>query len=181
MGELARGKGQSGRIGHTTRVPTPTDQEPRTRLLLRHCGARRSRRSYRLPLFNLSGPSSFPVSLSKEAMLNVLPYEQRKPEYFPSSDNRPSMLHLPLTFPPSSSTLLTSWSTIAVPLATLLSQLPSLGAPTPDRFSCVLGLEVHANCRIRRIWFSNDGKEADEWMARKGLMSELAMYAKGTD
>jgi len=91
------------------------------------------------------------------------------------------MLHLPLAFPPSSSTVLTSWSTITLPLAALLSQLPSLGASSPGRLSCVLGIEVHANCRIRRIWFSNDGKETDEWLARKGLMSELALYAKETE
>ncbi|GAA5943715.1 uncharacterized protein JCM15063_005813 [Sporobolomyces koalae] len=102
---------------------------------------------------------------------------QQEPKLHPATDFRPAMLHLPLAFPPPTPTLLTSWSTITLPLSNLLSSLPKFGVQQAGRFSSVLGVEVHANCRIRRIWFSNDGKEADEWMARKGLMSELALYA----
>lgn len=180
MGELVGRKGKGRRIRNTARVSTSPGQEPRTRLLLRRCGSGRSKRSVRFPLFDISGSLAFPPSRQNRKLKLVLS-EQTKPKCYPPTDNRPAMLHLPLAFPPSSSTLLTSWSTITLPLAALLSQLPSLGASSPGRLSCVLGVEVHANCRIRRIWFSNDGKEADEWLARKGLMSELALYAKETE
>ncbi|GAA5988598.1 hypothetical protein JCM5350_005761 [Sporobolomyces pararoseus] len=101
---------------------------------------------------------------------------QSAPKLYPSNAHEPTLLHLPLTFPPPSPALLTSWSTITLPLATLLSSLHLLGAPAPGRFSSVIGIEVHANCRIRRIWFSNYGKEPNEELAKRGMMSELMMY-----
>lgn len=127
-------------------------------------------------------PLSVAKYLQREAEISSFSRfrSQTKPKVYPSSGDRPVLIHLPLTFPHSSSTLLTSWSTITLPLASLLAQIPSIGGPTPGRYTSVLGIEVHANCRLRRIWFSNDGKEADEWMARKGLMSELALYAAQT-
>ncbi|GAA5911236.1 uncharacterized protein JCM6883_001951 [Sporobolomyces salmoneus] len=102
---------------------------------------------------------------------------QSKAKVYPATDTQPTLLHLPLVFPPSSSTLLTSWTTITLPLSALLSSIPSHGGPTPARFSSLLGIEIHANCRLRRIWFSNDGKDVEERSLSRGMMSELALYA----
>ncbi|GAA5883555.1 hypothetical protein JCM16303_005486 [Sporobolomyces ruberrimus] len=103
---------------------------------------------------------------------------QSHSKLYPSTSTSPTLLHLPISFPPPSPTLLTSWCTLTLSLPSLLSSLPSLGASTPGKFKCILGIQVQANCRLRRIWFSRDGKEVqEEEMAKKGMMSELAMYA----
>ncbi|CEQ42440.1 SPOSA6832_04273, partial [Sporobolomyces salmonicolor] len=95
-----------------------------------------------------------------------------------SWQTRPTLLHLPLVFPPASSVLLTPWTTITLPLPALLASLPALGLPPAGRFTYVVSVEVHATCRLRRIWFSQDAAaEVDEAMARRGMMSELGMYA----
>ncbi|GAA5862047.1 hypothetical protein JCM1840_006919 [Sporobolomyces johnsonii] len=104
---------------------------------------------------------------------------QSQPKAYPATPSRPTLLHLPLVFPPASSILLTSWTTITLPLPTLLASLPALGLSPAGRFTCVVSVEVHATCRLRRIWFSQDAAaaEVDEAMATRGMMSELGMYA----
>ncbi|BGP24614.1 proteophosphoglycan 5 [Rhodotorula toruloides] len=96
---------------------------------------------------------------------------QPKVEFLPATDDHPRLLHFPLRFPsPTSSTpLLTHWSTVSLPLHTLIS---------PSRLRSIVGVEVHATCRLRRIWFSEVGMpgEVDEEMARRGMRLELALY-----
>ncbi|GAA6059273.1 hypothetical protein JCM10212_006666 [Sporobolomyces blumeae] len=104
---------------------------------------------------------------------------QSAPKAIAKTPSRPALLHVPLVFPAATPSRLTSWSTLVLPLSTHLASLPSFDLPTPGRFASVLSVEVHANCRLRRIWFSHDGKEPDEWMQRKGMMCELALFAAG--
>lgn len=97
-------------------------------------------------------------------------------ELLPATDSYPQLLQLPLRFPSSASPtpLLTRWSTLSLPLHTLLSSLPH-----PARLKAVVGVEVHATCRLRRIWFSEEGVpgEVDDGMVRRGMMREMALYA----
>ncbi|GAA5897565.1 hypothetical protein JCM6882_003518 [Rhodosporidiobolus microsporus] len=104
------------------------------------------------------------------------------PKLHPATPSHPRLLHLPLHFPSSSSSattfLLTRWTTLTLPLHTLLSSLP---APSP-RFKAVLGVEVHATCRLRRIWFAADGGAPPEVgvdEVRRGILPEMAMFATG--
>ncbi|GAA6056791.1 hypothetical protein JCM3770_002801 [Rhodotorula araucariae] len=101
---------------------------------------------------------------------------QTSPELFPSSGVHPRLLHLPLRFPSSDSTvpLLTSWCTLTLPLRSLLASLTP-----PVTFKCTVGVEVHATCRLRRIWFSEEGApaEIDEALLRRGVMPEMALFA----
>ncbi|KII87845.1 hypothetical protein PLICRDRAFT_42358 [Plicaturopsis crispa FD-325 SS-3] len=91
----------------------------------------------------------------------------------------PPLLHLPLSFPSPSSNPLTSWATIALHLPPLLRRFTSVDlvdvsivdhAPqqfTPDdtrsnalpsgTYSHVAYVKIYANCRLRRIWFSETG------------------------
>ncbi|GAA5824130.1 hypothetical protein JCM11251_001533 [Rhodosporidiobolus azoricus] len=106
---------------------------------------------------------------------------QTYPKVQAATPSHPRLLHLPLAFPsssPSSHTtpLLSRWTTLALPLHTLLLSLP---APSP-RFKAVLGVEIHATCRLRRIWFSAEGaapNEVGEEELRRGIMPEMAMFA----
>lgn len=84
------------------------------------------------------------------------------------------LLHLPLSFPSTSSRPLTAWSTTALHLPPLLHQFSSL-AVTADasdvepiqnprtvtfpsgHYSHVSYVKVYATCRLRRIWFSETG------------------------
>lgn len=86
------------------------------------------------------------------------------------------MLHLPLVFPPQSPHQLTPWTTVTLPLHQLLSSFPSLGGPHFARFSSLQSIEIHANCRLRRIWCTEDGSEVVEGMALRGMMAELALF-----
>ncbi|BGP32043.1 hypothetical protein JCM10296v2_003822 [Rhodotorula toruloides] len=99
---------------------------------------------------------------------------QLEVELLPATDSHPRLLHLPLRFPSSTTTtpLLTHWSTLSLPLHTLLSS-------TGSRFKAVVGVEVHATCRLRRVWFAEEGMpgEVDEGMVRRGMMREMALYA----
>ena len=93
---------------------------------------------------------------------------------------RPPLLHLPLSFPPSSSQPLTGWATINLNLPALLPhflssslsrrpeteeeaevefQQESLeGVSLPSgKYSHVSFVKVYANCRLRRVWFSDAG------------------------
>ncbi|KAI0764603.1 hypothetical protein BD413DRAFT_169325 [Trametes elegans] len=91
-----------------------------------------------------------------------------------------AILVLPLTFPPPSSRPLTSWSTIALHLPTLLPHFSSAAlARSEDEtgatgatlsgqsasqvpggtYSHVSYVKVYATCRLRRIWFSEGGPQ----------------------
>ncbi|GAA5977795.1 hypothetical protein JCM11641_006075 [Rhodosporidiobolus odoratus] len=99
----------------------------------------------------------------------------------PATTSFPRLLHLPLSFPSTTNQttpFLTHWTTLSLPLSQLLSSLPAASAPAP-RFKAVLGVEVHATCRLRRVWFSEEGVPGDmsEEEVRKGRMQEMAMYA----
>ncbi|GBE85146.1 hypothetical protein SCP_0703320 [Sparassis crispa] len=112
------------------------------------------------------------------------------------------LLHLPLSFPPSSSNPLTSWCTIAINLPSLLPYFssatlsrsdeeeheesdddgrpcigsggrPNTGALLPSGpYSHVSYVKIYATCRVRRIWFSEEGP-------RQKLPWEFQLY--GTD
>ncbi|KAI0822969.1 hypothetical protein BC628DRAFT_629201 [Trametes gibbosa] len=92
---------------------------------------------------------------------------------------RPLLL-LPLALPPPSSRPLTSWCTIAIKLPSLLPHFLSASltedhqedefygqAPRGHRaaqvpsgiYSHVSFVKVYANCRLRRIWFSDSGPQ----------------------
>ncbi|EPQ52093.1 hypothetical protein GLOTRDRAFT_117588 [Gloeophyllum trabeum ATCC 11539] len=82
----------------------------------------------------------------------------------------PPLLHLPLSFPPPSPSKLTTWSTVALNLPSLLSHFTSTtllqaahrksdeqgsGGTLPSgSYSHVSYVKVYATCRLRRIWFS---------------------------
>ncbi|KAK7685911.1 hypothetical protein QCA50_010718 [Cerrena zonata] len=95
----------------------------------------------------------------------------------------PPLLHLPLSFPPSSSYTLTSWCTIDLNFPSLISQfnsgslthnneadastteVPSNTFRLPNgQYSHVSYVRIYATCRLRRIWFSESGpSEALPW------------------
>ncbi|KAH0826697.1 hypothetical protein J3R83DRAFT_5090 [Lanmaoa asiatica] len=88
------------------------------------------------------------------------------------------LLHLPLAFSPSSSSLLTAWSTIALNLPKFVPQFASLAhiqsssqfaddhypaegggtsnqVPLPSgTYSHLAFIKIYATCRLRRIWLS---------------------------
>ncbi|BGP16131.1 hypothetical protein JCM10213_006065 [Rhodosporidiobolus nylandii] len=102
---------------------------------------------------------------------------QPQPELLPATPSSPRLLHLPLTFPSSTASttpLLTRWTTLTLPLSALLSSLPG-----QSRLKAVLGVEVHASCRLRRVWFSREGVpgEVGEVEISRGSMPEMAMFA----
>ncbi|CAL1699673.1 unnamed protein product [Somion occarium] len=79
----------------------------------------------------------------------------------------PPLLHLPLSFPSSSSHRLTGWSTIDVNLPSLLPHFSSASlarneddgssdTEMPSR-SAHIASNIYATCRLRRIWFSESG------------------------
>ncbi|EDR08067.1 uncharacterized protein LACBIDRAFT_297729 [Laccaria bicolor S238N-H82] len=93
------------------------------------------------------------------------------------SHNKPPVLHLPLSFPPTSSRLLTPWSTIALHLPTVMARFSTPSVITdhddeecrggwssdPNRtipmggYSHVSHVRIYATCRLRRIWFGDIG------------------------
>ncbi|BGP48145.1 hypothetical protein JCM10450v2_004017 [Rhodotorula kratochvilovae] len=48
---------------------------------------------------------------------------------------------------------------------------------------CTVGVEVHATCRLRRIWFSDEGSpaEVDEALLGRGVMPEMALLAAAAE
>ncbi|KAG6861411.1 hypothetical protein C0995_000540 [Termitomyces sp. Mi166 len=97
---------------------------------------------------------------------------QKRPRLRLSSNAYP-LLHLPISFPSSSTHPLTAWSTLALHLP---SYLPYFSSPElmrdPDTegvsrsmrnetpggsYSHVAYVRVYATCRLRRIWFSEGG------------------------
>ncbi|EIW55300.1 uncharacterized protein TRAVEDRAFT_153672 [Trametes versicolor FP-101664 SS1] len=92
----------------------------------------------------------------------------------------PPLLLLPLSFPPPSSRPLTSWCTVAINLPSLLPHFSSAALTHEDQegrasssslaghratqvpsgvYSHVSYVKVYANCRLRRIWFSEGGPQ----------------------
>lgn len=88
------------------------------------------------------------------------------------SPGRPPLLHLPLSFPSSSTAaapVLTAWSHVSLSLPQLLAHFssPLLASPPPPgrraaqlpdaraaRGASWTHVKVFANCRLRRVWFS---------------------------
>ncbi|KAH9847432.1 hypothetical protein C2E23DRAFT_498540 [Lenzites betulinus] len=105
-----------------------------------------------------------------------------------------SLLLLPLSFPPPSSRPLTSWCTIAINLPSILPHFSSAALTGDDQgdqysgsaphghrviqqvpsgsYSHVSYVKVYANCRLRRIWFSDGGP-------KQRLPWEFQLYATG--
>ncbi|TFK46836.1 hypothetical protein OE88DRAFT_1714841 [Heliocybe sulcata] len=96
--------------------------------------------------------------------------------------SNPPLLHLPLSFPSPSPHRLTTWSTVALNLPSLLSHFTSLSllesayersqregrtdsiALPSGTYSHVSYVKVYATCRLRRIWFSETGSgQAVPW------------------
>jgi hypothetical protein len=75
------------------------------------------------------------------------------------------LLHIPLSFPPPSSSSLTTWCTIDVNVAVLLAMFSSAQDADTDghpgnalpsaTFSSLSYVKVYANCRLRRVWVSH--------------------------
>lgn len=98
------------------------------------------------------------------------------PALHPETEEEPPVLHLPLRFPSHAATtpFLTAWTTISLPLARLLSSLDP-----PRQFRAVTGVEVHATCRVRRVWFSEEDMPAEvegPEDLKRGMPPELALY-----
>jgi hypothetical protein len=116
---------------------------------------------------------SFSLLLQKHASLKLSP-------------DAPPLLHLPLTFPPTSSLPLTSWCSVDMNVATYLPSFSafSLLAP-PDHetssgptrpvpsgtFSHISSVKVYATCRLRRIWLS------EIWPLDQRVPWELELYS----
>ena len=81
--------------------------------------------------------------------------------------DKPALLHLPLSFPHSSRSILTPWSTVSVHFPSLLPHFSdrslmddeeAIIGPGPNgTFSHVSYVKIHATCRLRRMWFSETG------------------------
>ncbi|TNY18651.1 hypothetical protein DMC30DRAFT_402568 [Rhodotorula diobovata] len=101
---------------------------------------------------------------------------QETPELLPATADHPRLLHLPLRFPSSDTSvpLLTSWCHVALPLQSLFASLTP-----PVRLKSVTGVAVHATCRLRRVWFSQEDApaEIDEDLLSRGVMPEMALFA----
>lgn len=107
---------------------------------------------------------------------------QSSPKVYAATEHHPSLLHLPLQFPPPSPHQLTPWTTITLCLSQLLSTSATLGGSQFTRYKSLQTIEVHANCRLRRIWCTEDGVDVAEGMVLRGMMAELAQFeAPGAD
>lgn len=126
------------------------------------------RANLRLPILHIISLTSPPLSITTS--------HQAEPKFHHSTLTRPALLHLPLQFPPSSAHRLTHWSTLTLQLPRLLSSIAELGGPHFAPFASITMVEVHANCRLRRIWCSEDGKEVQDGMVLRGMMTELALF-----
>ena len=84
--------------------------------------------------------------------------------------SRPPLLHMPLSLPSLNSTTLTPWNSISIHIPSLVPHFASSkpepvdGADGPvssvqvglfpTTFAFVTYVQIYANCRLRRIWFS---------------------------
>ncbi|KAF7426375.1 hypothetical protein PC9H_008743 [Pleurotus ostreatus] len=127
---------------------------------------------------NLGREWSFEVGLVDRAskMLRVrCSTFQRQPKI--TQTQTTPLLHLPLSFPATTDHTLTTWSTISLHLASLLSKATILAAATnaaaddaaeddtheqqdpaydlpSSAYSHISYIKIYATCRLRRIWFS---------------------------
>ncbi|GAA5877103.1 hypothetical protein JCM3774_002842 [Rhodotorula dairenensis] len=106
---------------------------------------------------------------------------QTEAKLHPATSEEPAILHLPLRLPSASATttpLLTAWTTISLPVAGLLATLDP-----PRHYKAVTGVEVHATCRVRRIWFSEEDmpSEIDSAQLRRGVLPELALFSAAVE
>ena len=110
------------------------------------------------PIINFSGALVLSSHRPSSPLLTSQKNKKRPKLKFP-------LLHLPLSFPPSQSHLLTTWTIINLHLPTFIpyfSQMPnsssSVGSTvTPyGPYSHIAYVRVYANCRLRRIWFDDD-------------------------
>ncbi|ESK86357.1 transcription factor iib [Moniliophthora roreri MCA 2997] len=125
---------------------------------------------------NLGREWSFEVGIvdhaGREGILRLSTFQKQPELKHIHSANKSPLLHLPLSFPPSSSRPLTAWSIINLNLPALLLHFTSLAlsAHSPDMsrninsrrlpngtYSHVSFVKVYATCRLRRIWFSESG------------------------
>ncbi|MBW0482558.1 hypothetical protein O181_022273 [Austropuccinia psidii MF-1] len=61
----------------------------------------------------------------------------------------PQLIHIPIVFPSPKSPAQTSWTDLLIPLANLI----------PSKYQSTDFIKVHANIRLRRIYFTIDGKQ----------------------
>ncbi|KAL4269161.1 Cilia- and flagella-associated protein 20/CFAP20DC [Pleurotus pulmonarius] len=127
---------------------------------------------------NLGREWSFEVGLIDRAskMLRVrCSTFQRQPKIIQTQTT--PLIHLPLSFPSITDHTLTTWSTISLHLASLLSKATTLAAATyvtadndaedggheqlgaaydlpSSGYSHIAYIKIYATCRLRRIWFS---------------------------
>lgn len=79
-------------------------------------------------------------------------------------------LHMPLRRPVRDSTTLTDWCTIVVPLNVISKQITSVNLSTSpgnknvphskplfENFQSVRYIKIFGNCRLRRVWFTDQG------------------------
>jgi Protein of unknown function (DUF667) len=100
------------------------------------------------------------------------------------------LLHIPLSFPPPSSSSLTTWCTIDVNVAVLLAMFSSVqdaeADASPGRnvlpcatFSSLSYVKVYANCRLRRVWVShgppNGNRSQGGWPAEFQLFGDAGI------
>lgn len=137
---------------------------------------------------NMGRPWSFELGLvdwvGKEGVVRCSTF-QNEPVLKLTS---PPLLHLPLSFPTTSATPLTSWSTLSLHLPTLLSHFSSRAlvrnlhdeeedarlneVELPNaRFSHISYVKVYATCRLKRIWFSEEDSS-------QRLPREFELYAE---
>ncbi|THU99760.1 hypothetical protein K435DRAFT_658333, partial [Dendrothele bispora CBS 962.96] len=142
---------------------------------------------------NLGKPWSFEIGVvDQSARKGIIRSSTFQPDSLP-------LLHLPLSFPLSSSHPLTAWSTINLHLPTFLPRFSSVALSTraedddgendisnPDNvstisrarlpsgtYSHIAYVRVYATCRLRRIWTVNEGGPGQKppW--------EFELYADG--
>ncbi|KAM0787845.1 hypothetical protein ACM66B_003898 [Microbotryomycetes sp. NB124-2] len=127
----------------------------------------------------------------------VSTFQTQAKVHSPVNKSMPTLVHLPLKFPSDSAHRLTPWSTISLDLPTLLHNVGNIslqqlentsdgtGSTTPvvrfGRFASLLAVQVHANCRLRRIWCTADPGLPDDGMILRGWQTELGLFAATTD
>ncbi|KAK4048027.1 hypothetical protein OIV83_005061 [Microbotryomycetes sp. JL201] len=104
----------------------------------------------------------------------------------PSASSKPTLVHLPLRFPDDTNHRLTPWSVISLDLPLLLFNAQNIphqpglngqGRKRFGKFASLLSVEVHANCRLRRIWCTLDPGLPDDGMILRGWQTELGLFA----
>ncbi|EFP83402.2 hypothetical protein PGT21_029475 [Puccinia graminis f. sp. tritici] len=83
------------------------------------------------------------------------------------------LIHLPLVFPTSEAYTQTKWNDLLLPLDSLI----------PTRYHSTDFIQVHASVRLRRIYFTSDGKQASSHSNRNqdglDLESQQVITAEG--